>query len=121
MKARWQPVLEQQKAGTLDMSKMSPGDRDAFNSGVAVQAIALGALADYPPLEPSEIKVPTLWLLGAADESGLTQAKAYEGKLAGTQVTFKTVSGLSYSDSFARSEPILNEVEPFLASTASAS
>lgn len=121
MKARWQPVLDQKKAGTLDMSKMSPGDRDAFNSGVAIQAIALGALADYPPLEPSEIKVPTLWLLGAADESGLTQAKAYEGKLGGTQVTYKTVSGLSYSDSFARSEPILAEVEPFLASTASAS
>lgn len=118
MKARWEPVMAQQKAGTLDVSKMSPGDREAWKAGVAVQAIALGALADYPALEPADIKVPTLWLMGAADESGMALAKTYDGKLAGTKVTFKAVSGLSYSDSFGRSEPILAEVEPFLASTA---
>ncbi|MDH4065508.1 MAG: hypothetical protein OEW19_14005, partial [Acidobacteriota bacterium] len=117
MRARWQPLLDQQKAGTLDLTKLSPGDRDAWKSGVAVSAMALGALAEYPPLEPADIKAPTLWLIGAADESGVEHAKAYEGKLAGTKVTFKAVSGLSYSDSFARIEPILAEVEPFLAST----
>ena len=117
MRARWQPLLDQQKAGTLDLTKLSPGDRDAWKSGVAVSAMALGALAEYPPLEPADVKAPTLWLIGAADESGVEHAKAYEGKLAGTKVTFKAVSGLSYSDSFARIEPILAEVEPFLAST----
>lgn len=115
MRAKWQPLLEAQKAGTLDLKGMSPGDRDAWNSGVARSAIALGALVDYPPLEPAEIKVPTLWLVGAADETGLGNAKKYEGKLAGTKVTLKQVSGLSYSDSFARIDPILAEVEPFLA------
>ena len=115
MRAKWRPLLDQQKAGTLNLQTMSPGDRDAWNSGVARQAVALGALVDYPPLEPAEIKVPTLWLIGAADVSGLENAKKYEGKLAGTNVTLKHVSGLSYSDSFARIEPILTEVEPFLA------
>ncbi|MCC7181313.1 MAG: alpha/beta fold hydrolase [Acidobacteria bacterium] len=115
MRAKWQPLLEAQKAGKLDLKGMSPGDRDAWNSGVARQAIALGALVDYPALEPAEIKAPTLWLIGAADESGLVNAKAYEGKLAGTKVTLKQVSGLSYSDTFARIDPILAEAEPFLA------
>jgi pimeloyl-ACP methyl ester carboxylesterase len=115
MRAKWQPLLEAQKAGKLDLKGMSPGDRDAWNSGVARSAIALGALVDYPPLEPAEIKVVTLWLIGAADASGLENAKKYEGKLAGTKVTLKQVSGLSYSDSFARIDPILAEVEPFLA------
>jgi pimeloyl-ACP methyl ester carboxylesterase len=115
MRAKWQPLLEAQKAGTLNLKAMSPGDRDAWNSGVARSAMALGALVDYPPLEPAEIKAPTLWLIGAADASGLENAKQYEGKLAGTKVTLKQVSGLSYSDSFARIDPILAEVEPFLA------
>ena len=115
MRAKWAPLLDAQKAGTLDTKGMSPGDRDAWNSGVARQAIALGALVEYPPLEPADIKAPTLWLIGAADESGVANAKAYEGKLGGTKVTFKQVSGLSYSDSFARIDPILAEVEPFLA------
>ncbi|MEZ5286400.1 MAG: alpha/beta hydrolase [Vicinamibacterales bacterium] len=121
MRARWQPLLEQDKAGTLDLSKLSPGDREAWKSGVAVQAIALGALAEYPPVEPADIMAPTLWLIGAADESGMEHAKEYEGKLSGTKVTFKQLSGLSYSDSFSRVEPVMAEVEPFLASTAAPS
>jgi pimeloyl-ACP methyl ester carboxylesterase len=118
MRAKWQPMLEAQKAGTLDVKKLSPGDRDAWDHGVALSAIALGALLDYPPVQPADIKVPTLWLVGAADASGMENVKQFEGKLGGTKVTFKPLAGLSYTDSFARIDPVLAEAEPFLASTA---
>lgn len=118
MRAKWQPLLEAQKAGTFDAKKLSIGDRDAWDHGVALTAIALGALVDYPPVQPADIKAPTLWLIGAADASGVENAKPFEGKLAGTKVTFKQLSGLSYTDSFARIDPVLAEAEPFLASTA---
>ena len=118
MRAKWQPLLDAQKAGTFDVKKLSIGDRDAWEHGVAVSAVALGALADYPPVQPADIKAPTLWLIGAADASGMENVKQFEGKLAGTRVTFKALSGLSYSDSFSRIDPVLAEVEPFLASTA---
>jgi pimeloyl-ACP methyl ester carboxylesterase len=118
MRAKWEPMLEAHKAGTLDLKTLSPGDRDAWEHGVALSAIALGALVDYPPVQPADIKAPTLWLIGAADASGLENAKQFEGKLSGTKVTFKQLSGLSYSDSFSRIDPVLAEVEPFLASTA---
>jgi pimeloyl-ACP methyl ester carboxylesterase len=121
MRAKWQPLLDAQKAGTFDIKKLSIGDRDAWEHGVALSAVQLGALADYPPVQPADFKVPTLWLIGAADGSGLENVKQFEGKLAGTKVTFKQLSGLSYSDSFARIEPVLAEVEPFLASTAPSS
>lgn len=117
MRAKWQPLLDAQKAGTFDVKKLSIGDRDAWQHGVALSAVALGALADYPPVQPADIKVPTLWLIGAADASGMENVKQFEGKLAGTKVTFKPLSGLSYSDSFSRIDPVLAEVEPFLAST----
>lgn len=118
MRAKWQPLLEAQKAGTLDIKTFSPGDRDAWNHGVALSAIALGALLDYPPVQPADIKAPTLWLVGAADASGMENVKQFEGKLTGTKVTFKQLAGLSYTDSFARIDPVLAEAEPFLASTA---
>jgi pimeloyl-ACP methyl ester carboxylesterase len=118
MRARWQPMLEAQKAGTLDVKKLSPGDRDAWEHGVALSAIALGALLDYPPVQPADIKAPTLWLVGAADASGMENVKQFEGKLGGTKVTFKPLAGLSYTDTFARIDPVLAEAEPFLASTA---
>jgi pimeloyl-ACP methyl ester carboxylesterase len=118
MRAKWLPLIQQQMAGTLKVDALSNSDRTAFDAGVAVSALALGAMVDYPPLEPSEIKVPTLWLIGAADTSALENVKAYEGKLAGTKVTLKLLSGASYTDSFGKSELSLAEAVPFLTSGA---
>jgi pimeloyl-ACP methyl ester carboxylesterase len=84
-----------------------------------VSALALGAMVDFPPLEPAEIKAPTLWLIGAADTSALENVKIYEGKLAGTKVTLKLLPGASYADSFGKSELSLAEAVPFLKGGAS--
>ncbi len=115
MRAKWQPMLEAQKAGTVDLKTLSAGDKAAWDGGIAVSAISLGALLDYPPLEPAEITVPTLWAVGAVDETAMANVKEYEGKLSGTKVTLSKISGATYSDSFAKIGPVLAVVEPFLA------
>jgi pimeloyl-ACP methyl ester carboxylesterase len=113
MRAKWLPLVQAQTAGKLDLNAMSASDRTAWDNGVAVSAMALGAMLDYPPLEPAEIKVPTLWLIGAADTSAMENVKAYEGKLAGTKVTLKTISGATYTDTFGKSELTLNDAIAF--------
>ena len=118
MRAKWLPFVQQQKAGTLKVETMSLSDRTAWDNGIAASAMALGAMLDYPPLEPAEIKAPTLWLVGAADSTGMDNAKAYEGKLAGTKVTFKAMSGASYTDSFGKSEVPMADALPFLTAQA---
>ena len=113
MRAKWLPLVQQQMAGTLKVDTLSNSDRTAWDAGVAVSALALGALMDYPPLEPAEIKAPTLWVMGAADTSAMENVKAYEGKLAGTTVTLKLLSGASYTDSFGKSDLSLAVALPF--------
>lgn len=120
MRAKWQPMLAADKAGTLDLKSMSPGDQDAWKNGIAKSALALGALTEYPPLEPAAFTAPTLWVVGGADTSALENLKAYEGKLTGTKLTVKQLSGLSYSDTFYRTDAVLAEVEPFLISSGGA-
>jgi pimeloyl-ACP methyl ester carboxylesterase len=115
MRAKWLPLVQQQMAGTLKVDALSNSDRAAWDAGVAVSALALGALADYPALEPSAITVPTLWMMGAADTSAMENVKAYEGKLASTKVTLKLLNGATYSDSFGRPDLSLAEALPFLA------
>jgi hypothetical protein len=73
---------------------------------------------DYPALEPSEIKAPTLWAVGSED-SAMENVKSYEGKLADTKVTLKVMTSVNYSDSFVKMEQVLSEVEPFLLKAAS--
>lgn len=113
MRAKWLPIVQAQAAGKLDLNSLSASDRTAWDNGVAVSAMALGAMLDYPPLEPAEIKVPTLWLIGAADTSAMENVKAYEGKLAGTKVTLKTISGATYTDTFGKSELTVNDAIAF--------
>lgn len=113
MRAKWQPLIDAHAAKTLDPEKLPPADRSAWDNNIAVSALSLGALLDYPDLEPSAIKAPTLWVVGA-DDSAMENAKAYEEKLAGTNVSLKVLSSVNYSDSFVKIDQVLPEVEAFL-------
>jgi pimeloyl-ACP methyl ester carboxylesterase len=112
MRAKWQPTLTAHAAGTLDVKTLSPSDRTAWEGGIATNVLMLGALLDYPPLEPADIKVPTLWAVGS-DDSAMENVKEYEAKLKGTQVTSKVLSSVNYSDSFVKMDQVLTEIEPF--------
>jgi hypothetical protein len=61
---------------------------------------------EYPPVEPSEMKVPTLWLVGTDNPDAMAQIKAYDGKL-GTNVTVKTLDGLNHSMEFYKVDAVL--------------
>lgn len=114
MKAKWQPVIDAQAAGKLDVAKLSPSDRAAWEGGMAVTVLTLTALMEYPAVEPGDVKANTLWVMGA-DDSAMDNVKQYEGKLAGTKVTLKVLQSVNYSDSFIKMEQVMSEVEPFLA------
>jgi pimeloyl-ACP methyl ester carboxylesterase len=117
MRAKWQPVIAAHEAGTLDVKKLSASDRTAWEGGIATNVLMLSALLDYPPIEPGEIKVPTLWAVGS-DDSAMENVKTYEGKLKDTQVTLRVLSSVNYSDSFIKMEQVLAEIEPFLTKVA---
>jgi hypothetical protein len=75
-------------------------------------------MLDYPPLEPSAIKAPTLWVVGGTDTAAMENVKAYEEKLKGTAVTLKVLSSASYSDCFTKIEDVMTTIDPFLGSPA---
>lgn len=114
MREKWQAMLDAKRAGKLDVKTLSPGDRAALEGGMAVNAIALGALVEYPPVEPADIKVPTLWVVGADDTAATDNRKSYEPKLAGTKVELKVLSSSSYSDIFFKLDQMFEVVDPFL-------
>ena len=118
MRKKWQPLMDARREGTLDLSKMSPGDRAALEGGTPIAALSLGAMLDYPPLEPTEIKVPTLWVVGGGDTAAMENVKTYEGKLTGTSVTLKVLGSASYSDCFIKTDEVFAAVDPFLGNAA---
>jgi pimeloyl-ACP methyl ester carboxylesterase len=119
MRDRWQPLLAAKDAGTLDESRLSAGAREALNGDTPITALAGGAVVDYPPLEPSAIRAPTLWIVGADDGTALPNAKDYRDKLKETPVTLKILDGASYTDCFVHVDELVGVAKPFLAGAAS--
>jgi pimeloyl-ACP methyl ester carboxylesterase len=113
-RARWQPVIAAQEAGKLDRSTISPGDYEALTKGGVKLAVAWqGALLEYPPMEPADFKVPTLWLVATGDTEAMASVKAYEGKLTGTKVTVALVDGPTHSETLQRIDLMIDKLVDF--------
>jgi hypothetical protein len=56
----------------------------------------MGAMLDYPPVEPRDMPCPTLWVVGTANADALASVKTYGPDLAGTRVTVKLLDGLTH-------------------------
>jgi pimeloyl-ACP methyl ester carboxylesterase len=77
--------------------------------GMANRPAWLAAMLDYPPIEPSHMRSPTLWLVGTANEDAYASAKAYQPKLAGTKVKLVLVNGLTHPQEFASIDQVFPE------------
>jgi pimeloyl-ACP methyl ester carboxylesterase len=114
-KARWQPLIAAQEAGTLNKSSLSPGDYEALTKGGIKLAVAWqSALLDYPVVEPTELKAPTLWLVGTGDTDAMASVKAYEAKLKDSKVTIATIDGPSHSETLQRIDLTFDKLVNFV-------
>ena len=60
----------------------------------------LSALIGYPPVEPHDMRCPTLWVVGTKNENAFKSAEAYKPRLGGTAVTLEVIDGLNHPQEF---------------------
>ena len=95
--AKWNPILEALRSGSLDEQSLSEADRLVWKRGTVCVSLAwMGAMLDYPPVEPRDMPCPTLWVVGTANADALASVKTYGPDLAGTRVTVKLLDGLTH-------------------------
>jgi hypothetical protein len=58
------------------------------------------ALIGYPPVEPSDMRCPTLWVVGTNNEGAYNSARQYQGRLSDTKVTLEIFEGLNHPQEF---------------------
>jgi pimeloyl-ACP methyl ester carboxylesterase len=72
----------------------------------------LAAMLDYPPVEPSQMRSATLWVVGTANEGAYSSAKAYQPRLSGSKVTLAVFDGLTHQQEFTSIDQVFaKEVE----------
>jgi pimeloyl-ACP methyl ester carboxylesterase len=79
-----------------------------------VQAAWIGALLDYPAVEPADMRCPTLWLVGTSNTSAMDSVKKYETALPGTRVRLTTLEGLTHPQEMERIDQSLPAALAFM-------
>ncbi len=98
---KWPPILEAQRAGTLDPETLSPENREFMAElNVAVIMAWGSAMLDWPSLEPADLPCPALWLVGSEDPAAAASAREYAGSLDDTTVQLQVVDDLDHQGLF---------------------
>lgn len=111
----WLPILEAQKAGTLNIQALSTKDRETLQRGEAPVVLSwLSAILDWTAIEPGDLLCPTLWLAGSRNDDVMSDMKEREGTLSGTNVISEVVEGLNHWQEFSEIDRILPTITAFL-------
>jgi pimeloyl-ACP methyl ester carboxylesterase len=96
--AHWQPIVEAQHSGTLDLTTLSEDDQqDLRELDVPVTIAWLQAMLDWGAVEPADLRCPTLWLVGSANATTLADVQARQDSLASSTVRVAILEGLDHS------------------------
>jgi pimeloyl-ACP methyl ester carboxylesterase len=96
---RWAPILEAEKAGTLEVGSLSIQDKGALASGQIPLAVAWpSAMLEWAMNEPKNLLCPTLWIIGSKNDAAMASLNQYGAELGKTKVTAKVLEGLTHED-----------------------
>jgi pimeloyl-ACP methyl ester carboxylesterase len=103
LRTKWTPVVAAHRDGTFDDRLLSDDDRRAWQRGAVPVTLAwLGAMLDYPIINPADMPCPTLWLVGSANADAMASATAHKAGLDGTEVSLTILDGLTHAQELER-------------------
>jgi pimeloyl-ACP methyl ester carboxylesterase len=99
LRAKWKPVIEADRAGTLNVGSLSDQDQAMWQKGhIPLTVAQLSAIVDWPPVEPADLRCPTLWLVGSANENAMPNVQEYQDRLSGTNVLLHVLPGRTHAE-----------------------
>lgn len=107
----WAPVL----GPTPEPQKLSPNLRKAWEeTDVRATVGWFSALLDWPPVEPRDLRSPTLWLVGSKNEVGAFDDIVSRGDVAQWGVVPRVIEGLNHEQELTASGQVLPILEQML-------
>ena len=112
LRAKWAPIVDADRDGTLNLNSLSAEDRALWRTGTPLGAIPvtlawLSAMLDWPSLEPAAVRCPTLWLAGTANENAMPSVNEYSDALGRTKVILQLVPGLTHEHELTHIDEVL--------------
>ena len=99
--AHWPPIVQAQREGTLDLTSLSPEDREHLRQlNVPVVLGWATAMLDWPTVEPADFRCPTLWLVGTEDPHAMASLHEYKDALPDSRVRVHVLKGFGHEQLF---------------------
>jgi pimeloyl-ACP methyl ester carboxylesterase len=116
-RVHWNPIVEAQCNGTLDFASLSKDDQQALQHGdIPVSLAWLSAMLEWGAVEPSDLRCPTLWLIGSANEFVMVNVHQYKDVLQSSSVQVAIIEGLDHSGEFTEIDEVLPVMSSFTSS-----
>lgn len=107
----WRPILQAQSEGSLDIASLSKEDQEKLQGGnIALDLSWLCAMLDWGAIGPSDLRCPTLWLVGSENQPTIASIREYEAELKSSKVQVEVIEGLNHIEEFTeidRSFPLM--------------
>ena len=113
LQARWAPIVRAHQQGTLDLASLSAADQAEYQRNTIPLTVAwLGAMLDWPAIEPHDLRCPTLWLVGSNNAPAMASVQAYHDVLP-SHVHAHVVTGLNHRQELTEIDTVLPMMQVF--------
>jgi len=114
LRAYWAPIVRAHQHGTLDLASLSEADRAEYQQNTIPRTVAwLGAMLDWPAIEPHDLRCPTLWLVGSDNAPAMASVQVYQDVLPSSQVQVQVVEGLTHRQELTEIDIVLPIMRAF--------
>jgi pimeloyl-ACP methyl ester carboxylesterase len=118
LRAKWTPIVESDRAGTLDLSSLSAEDRALWQAGTPLGALPvtlawLSATLDWPSVEPADLRCSTLWLVGTGNQNAMPSVKEFSERLGRTKVVLQLVPELTHEEELTNVDDVFSPMLNF--------
>lgn len=117
--AQAEVVARAKAEGRLDALGLSPASRAlAERLNIPAQLACLRSLPTWPPVEPQEIRCPTLIYVGSADEPIASTLEQQRAEIEAAGISLQTFANLTHQQALSAIETVLPPVLAFLRNVA---
>ncbi len=113
MENHWRPILQAQKANTLDRDKLSNEDQVVLQEHNPSLTLAwLNAILDWTTVLPGDLRSPTLWLIGSENKGAMASLSEFQESLPNS-VQVRVIEGLTHRQEFTDIDKVLPSLLEF--------
>jgi pimeloyl-ACP methyl ester carboxylesterase len=121
-RTRWEPIVKAARGDVFYPKSLSQKDQEDIEElrfpGEFLPSVLAWSIAmlDWDMVTPTDLRCPTLWLIGSENDKALESYKQFEAEIPKSNVQVRMLEGLNHAQEFENIEQVLPVILDFIRS-----